>query len=111
MVSPLILQVIKSYINSGQYSFIFECSNGGQKTYNYMIEKGFTRAILAQAVLNLRERDHISTTRDTEPRYDNGDIFIFKSNCFGDYLYIKVKIPDSSGKMLIMSIHPEGMYS
>lgn len=111
MLSPVVLQVIKGYITSGQYIFIFEYSHGGRKTYDYMIEKGFTREILAQAVLNLRAQDHVSTTRDTEQRYNNGDIFIFKSNCFGDYLYIKVKVPDLPGQMLIMSIHPEGMHS
>ena len=112
-ISELILEVIKQFIKQNNYQFKFDTvsNKAVDKSYQFMINKGFTEKSLAETViLNLKSTDYYKNERDDNDTFNNGDIFFFRTRQLNETLYVKVKILDDHSMLLIMSIHSWGQH-
>ena len=80
----------------------------GEKMRKYIEKLGIPEHIVVERVTDSLTATMGREAIDDNPRYVNtGKMYIFKTNCFGDELYVKYKIlqpPDFM--LLVFSIHP-----
>ena len=111
-ISDLGLTLIKEYVRHNKYQFMFNSKHNklGDKSYRFMLDKGLTQKSLAETVvLNLKATECYKSEQDNNSAY-KGTVYFFKTNQLDETLYVKVKIFADGSMLLIMSIHPWGMY-
>ncbi len=119
-INEFALLLIKQFVIKGLYIYKYqtvEYSNNprlnmeNDKTYLYILEKGVTPKLLAETVIqNLKVSECYKTDQDENEKFGKGIVYFFKTRQFGDELYVKVKLPDDISKLLIFSIHKDGIY-
>lgn len=113
-INDIMLTIIKQYVKQNRFQMMFDkkADKLNDKTYKFMVEKGLTEELFVKTVIeNLKPSDYCERRRDNIKFHDDGEIFIFKTNQLDARLYVKVKILDDLSLLLVLSIHPQGMYN
>ena len=105
-----VLGKIVYYVESHRYYYLYK-RKGPEKsrtdeTYIFIHDNNFRHEDLLELVKKLRPTDCTSKERDDIPEYDNGDVYKFKTEKFGEWIYLKIKVPDKyDSNQVIMSVH------
>ena len=113
MVSEIIISVIKNLVKNKRYRMIYNEDNNsfaGSKTLDYIRQLGVPEDVVVEKVTNsLTPASCYSVTQDDNARYINskpGSVYVFRTKCFNEELYVKYKLLQDECVLLIFSIHP-----
>lgn len=114
MINDIIFKIIKTLIEQGNYRMLYEDDSNpyaGWKTRDYIKSLNLPeREVVKRVVDTLTGDKCYSVDIDDNTKFaiqNPGNVFKFKTRCFDDVLYVKVKLlEDPQYFVLIFSIHP-----
>lgn len=114
MTNEIIIGIIKRLVELKRYRMIYEVDGNplaGYKTRDYINKLGIPSDLVVEKVtetLSAAKCYSVEEDDNVEYRRSNlGKIYKFKTECFGERLYVKYKLlEDPDFEILIFSIHP-----
>ena len=114
MISDLAFSVIKTLISLGRYRMVYDeddNNHAGWKTIDYIRSLGKPADMVVKEVTDTLNGSKCYSVDDdynlTLAAKKPGKIYKFKTQCYGDNLYVKFKLlEDPDCVILVFSIHP-----
>ncbi len=114
MISDLVFEIIKRLIELGRYRMVYDEDDNDQagwKMRDYIKSLDKPEDLVVKEVTNtLNGSKCYSVDIDNNPLFAHqkpGKIYKFKTQCYGDNLYVKYKLlEDPEFLILVFSIHP-----
>ena len=114
MVNEIIIGIIKRLVELGRYQMLYDVDDNpwaGYKTRDYIDKLGLPADVVVEKVTKtLSVANSCPVDEDDNDKYreiNKGKIYKFRTQCFGDKLYVKYKLlEEPEFQILIFSIHP-----